>query len=387
MFDLLFVVAAVAAAVGGYRLGLIARVTSWFGLAIGVVVGSMVLPVLLKRLHDTDDATVALVAISTLVGAALVGQAAGLVLGSKAHIALPAGNLRTADQAAGSVAGVVGLLVGLWLLLPTLGDIPGRTSEQARSSVIAREVADFFPPAPDTIQALRRLVGDDPFPKVFDRFQPAPDPGTPPAESGLDQARARAVAQSVVKVEGEACGRLQEGTGFFVSENLVVTNAHVVAGEDNSVLELADGSEAEATVVAFDPDRDLAVLLTGASGPALQLADAAAGDIGGVFGHPGGRDLEISPFEVSEQISAQGRDIYDQAATERQVLVLASDLEPGDSGSALIDPAGRVIGVAFAVAPDKPGVGYALAVEELRPLLDGLPIGSLTEQDTRDCLV
>jgi S1-C subfamily serine protease len=387
MFDLLFMVAAVAAAVGGYRLGLIARVTSWFGLAIGAVVGSMVLPVLLKRLDDADDVTIALVAISTLVGAALIGQAVGLVLGSKAHIALPAGNLRTADRAAGGVAGVVGLLVGLWLLLPTLGDIPGRTSEQARSSVIAREVADFFPPAPDTIQALRRLVGDDPFPKVFDELEPAPDPGPPPAESGLDQARAQAVAQSVVKVEGEACGRLQEGTGFFVSENLVVTNAHVVAGEDDSVLELADGSEADATVVAFDPDRDLAVLLTGASGPALELADGAAGDVGGVFGHPGGRPLEISPFEVSEQITAQGRDIYDQAATERQVLVLASELEPGDSGSALIDPAGRVIGVAFAVAPDRPGVAYALAVEELRPLLDGLPIGSLTEQDTRDCLV
>ena len=42
------------------------------------------------------------------------------------------------------------------------------------------------------------------------------------------------------------------------------------------------------------------------------------------------------------------------------MLVLASDLAPGDSGSALVDPQGQVVGVAFAVAPDKPGVAYAL---------------------------
>jgi S1-C subfamily serine protease len=387
LFDILFLLIAVAAAVGGYRLGLIARVTSWLGLSLGVVVGSLVLPWLLKQLDDADDTTIAFVAISTLVGAALIGQAVGLVLGSRVHMTLPTGNVRRADQSAGAVAGIVGTLIGLWLLLPTLGDIPGRTSEQARESVIARTVVDHFPAAPDTVQALRRLVGDDPFPSVFDSFQPAPDPGPPPASTGLSETTADRVAQSVVKVEGEACDRVQEGTGFFVSEQLIVTNAHVVAGEDDSTIQLADGSTADATVVAFDPERDLAVLLTETSGPALPLAEAEAGDGGGVFGHPGGRPLEVSPFTVSEQITARGRDIYDRSGTERQVLVLASDLEPGDSGSALVDPEGRVIGVAFAVAPDKPGVAYALAIEELQPLLDSLPIGSLAAQDTGDCLV
>src|SRR5690606_13850085 len=155
-------------------------------------------------------------------------------------------------------------------------------------------------------------------------------------------------------------------------EDLVVTNAHVVAGEDESTVELADGSTLDADVVAFDPDRDLAVLRTdGAGGPPLSLRDAEVGDVGGVFGRPGGGPLEISPFRVADEITAVGRDIYDSGSTSREVLVLASELAPGDSGSALVDPAGEVIGVAFAVAPDKPGVAYALAIDELEAVLSG----------------
>ena len=75
--------------------------------------------------------------------------------------------------------------------------------------------------------------------------------------------------------------------------------------------------------------------------PRSRCATADTGETGGVFGHPGGGALEVSPFRVAEEITATGTDIYDQGSTSRDVLVLASDLEPGDSGSALVDPAGR----------------------------------------------
>jgi S1-C subfamily serine protease len=384
MLDLLLVLAGVAAGIGGYRLGFLARVTSWLGLALGVFVGSLLLPEVMRRLDGASDVTMAFVAICALAGTALIGQAAGLVLGSRLHIALPDGPARNTDRLAGAVAGVVGMLVGLWLLLPTLGDIPGWTSEQARTSIIAREVNHRFPPAPDSIQALRRLLGDDPFPTVFDRLQPAPEVGPPPTSTGITQATAGAVVSSVVKVEGEACGRIQEGSGFFVASDLVVTNAHVVAGEDDTSIELADGSDADATVVAFDPQRDLALLRTEASAPPLPLQAGERGDRGGVFGHPGGGPLEISPFQIGDQITARGRNIYDSAESERQVLVLASNLAPGDSGSALIDPEGQVVGVAFAIAPDKPGVAYALAISELQSVLAG---DLSVERDTGGCLV
>jgi S1-C subfamily serine protease len=385
VLDLLLVLFAASAATGGYRLGFLARASSWFGLALGVTLGALLLPEVLPRLEGASDVTIALVAVGTLVGTALIGQALGLFLGARLHAELPEGAARTTDQVAGGVFGVVGVLVALWILLPTLSHVPGWTAEQARSSRIAREVSNFFPNPPDTLEALRNIVGDDPFPEVFDALRPAPDVGTTPGDSGLSAEMEAAVTSSTVKVEGEACGRIQEGSGFFVTPQLVVTNAHVVAGEDDTDLELAGGDTVDATVVAFDPQRDLAVLRTDNLGIApLPLREAEQGDTGGVFGHPGGGPLEISPFRVSDQIPAVGRNIYDQGQTRREVLVLASELAPGDSGSALVDPEGRVVGVAFAVAPDKPGVAYALAIEELEAVLDG---DLSRPRATGDCLV
>jgi S1-C subfamily serine protease len=385
VLDVLLVIVAVSAAVAGYRLGFIARATSWAGLALGVTVGALVLPSLLRHLRGASDVTVALVAIAALAGTALLGQALGLVLGTRLNVALPDGPVRRIDQVVGALLGIAGLLVGLWLLLPTLADVQGVVSEQARGSVIAREVNARFPDAPDTLQALRRLVGDNPFPRVFDALRPAPDPGVVPGASGLSDGLATTVAASTVKIEGEACSRIQEGSGFFVADDLVVTNAHVVAGEDDSDVVLSDGSRMDGTVVAFDPVRDLAVLRTsGADRPALPLDGAEVGTSGGVFGHPGGGPLEISPFQVGEQITAVGTDIYDSRRSERKVLVLAADLAPGDSGGALIDPRGQVVGVAFAIAPDRASVAYALDVDEVTAVLSG---DLSQERDTGDCLV
>jgi S1-C subfamily serine protease len=133
-----------------------------------------------------------------------------------------------------------------------------------------------------------------------------------------------------------------------------------------------DGEAVPATVVAFDPARDIAVLQADGLGrPALPLVAADEGDIGAVFGHPGGGDLTLSPFQVGREVTATGRDIYDSGPTARQVLFLAAQLQPGDSGGALVDPAGEVIGVAFAVAPDDPNVAYALTVAEIEAVLNG----------------
>ncbi|HZM31614.1 MAG TPA: MarP family serine protease [Acidimicrobiales bacterium] len=385
LFDIALILLAVSAALGGYRLGFLARASSWLGLAVGVVAGAVVLPQLLPRIQDTSDATKTIVAVATIVGMALIGQALGLLLGSNLRAELPLGSARRTDQVAGALVGVAGVLVVLWILLPILAHVQGWTAEQARASRIAQEVADTFPNPPDTLEALRRIMGDDPFPQVFDALRPAPDVGTAPGASGLSEETAERVSLSTVKIQGQACGRIQEGSGFFVDDDLVVTNAHVVAGEDDSDVELSDGSTLDADVVAFDPERDLAVLRTEDSDRTpLPVRAASTGDTGGVFGHPGGGPLEISPFRVSDQITATGTDIYDRSRTSREVLVLASELAPGDSGSALVDSSGQVVGVAFAVAPDKPGVAYALAVEELEAVLAG---DLSRERDTGGCLV
>ncbi|HEX6567712.1 MAG TPA: MarP family serine protease, partial [Acidimicrobiales bacterium] len=327
VFDIVVILFGVGAAIGGYRLGFFARSASWLGLALGLAAGALLLPEVLPQVQDASEATIALVATGLLVGSALIGNALGLVLGSRLHAELPPGPARRADQVAGGVIGIVGVLVIVWLLLPTLAHVPGWMAEQARGSAIAREVNEAFPDPPDAIEALRRIVGDDPFPQVFDDLTRAPDTGASPGTSGLSTEMANQVVRSTVKVQGIACSRIQEGSGFFVDDDLVVTNAHVVAGEDESTVELADGSTLEADVVAFDPQRDLAVLRTRSGGaPPLPVRPADVGDTGGVFGRPGGGPLEISPFRVADQITAVGRDIYDQGSTSRDVLVLASEL-------------------------------------------------------------
>jgi S1-C subfamily serine protease len=383
LLDVVLLALMVAAAVGGYRLGFLARALSWAGMGLGIVLAAHFLPSVLRHFENGQPSGKLMIAIGVLLGGAFVGQALGLVIGAQLHTVLPAGG-RPLDRVAGAVSGVLGVFIGLWLMLPTLAGVPGNIARLTRNSAVLRAVDDLAPEPPDTLQALRRLVGDNAFPQVFSGLHPAPDVGPPPAESGIDQATLDRVTASTVQIEGPACGRIQEGSGWVAADGFVVTNAHVVAGEDSTDVLTRDGRKIAATVVYFDSDRDLAVLSAPDLGlPALERSDAKPGDRGAVLGHPGGGPLEVSPYLVSDEVEAVGRDQYDRHTTRRQVLILASDLAPGDSGAALIDPKGEVVGVAFAIAPDRPRTAYALDIVEVEAALSA-PRGN--EADTGRCL-
>jgi S1-C subfamily serine protease/uncharacterized membrane protein required for colicin V production len=370
LLDLLLAGAVIGAVAGGYRLGFTARVLSWVGMALGLVVALRALPWVLGRLNGTDHQRMILFTIGLIVFGAAVGQMAGLAVGARLAPRSQRGRAVAVDRILGGVAGLLGLLVVAWLILPLVAVTPGWPSQLASGSLVARTLSEHLPQPPDAAQTLRALVGDDKYPQVFQALEPEPSVGAPPAATGLDDTTASRVAASVLKVEGLACNRIQDGTGFVVGDNLVVTNAHVVAGEQTTSVERDDGRRLTATVVAFDPHRDLALLsVNRLRRPALVLTDAERGSTGGVFGHPGGEPLRIAPFAVARQIEATGRDIYDRDPTTRQVLELAAALRPGDSGSALVDPQGQVVGVAFAISTDHPGVAYALADAEVRTVL------------------
>lgn len=364
--------AAVGAGLGGWRLGFLARAVSWVGLAVGIAAGALLCRPVLEAMEGAEDAQRVVTAVFLLAGGGLVGQAVGLVAGARLHLALPLGGARLADRVAGVAAGVAGVLAVVWLLVPAMADAPGAPARLARGSAIARELAAALPVPPAALRSLEELVGTD-LPDVLGAFERAPELGPPPAAAGLDAAVAEAVAASTVKVEARACGRLQDGSGAVLAPELVVTNAHVVAGADGVTVERhPDGEVLDAEVVAFDPGRDLAVLaVPGIDRPALPLGDAEPGDVGAVFGHPGGGTLELSPYLVGREVTATGRDVYDTTDTRRQVLFLAAELAPGDSGGPLVAPTGEVVGVAFAIAPDDPTVAYALTVEEVRAVLAG----------------
>ena len=369
--DLFLIIMIVTAVAGGYRLGFLARATSWIGLIIGVLAASYFLPGIIDSLQGYEPSSRFLIAAGIFIGAAFLGQAVGLLVGANLHRALPLGPLRGVDRAAGAAAGIAGVLVTIWLLTPSMADVPGWPARQARSSRVAKAVSDLFPPPPDTLAALRNLVGEENFPGVFGPFQAAPDAGPAPEASGLSQAVVDRVRTSTVKVEGIACGRVQDGSGFTVAPGLVVTNAHVVAGESEISVQSPDRASLPAVVVVFDPDRDLAVLrVTGLGLPPLPIGSAGVGTTGAVFGHPRGQDeVEVSPAIIRQEVAAVGRDLYDSHAIRRQVYILAANLEPGDSGGGLVDSAGRVVGVAFAIAPDRPGTAYALTDDELNAVL------------------
>lgn len=371
MLDVLIILLLVGAGVGGYRLGFVARAASWAGMLVGLFVAARLMPRVIESLgEDASRTGLVLVAAGLLLGGAAIGQALGLLVGSRAQTGITTTGGRRADHLGGAVAGVLGTLVIVWLLVPAGADMSGWQARAVRESRIVQALTDTLPAAPDATRTLRRLLGDG-YPQVFEGLDRSPEVGPVPEETGLTQEQAQAISGSIVKVVGEACGRIQEGTGWVVEDGLVVTNAHVVAGEPETVLQRQDGSEVPATLVAFDPERDLAVLSSPELGlPALPVGDSAVDQRGAVFGHPGGGPLELSPFITRQRIDAVGTDIYGSPGTERDVLVLASDLAPGDSGSPLVDTAGQVVGVAFAIAPDREGVAYALSTDELRTVLD-----------------
>jgi S1-C subfamily serine protease len=131
---------------------------------------------------------------------------------------------------------------------------------------------------------------------------------------------------------------------------------------------LSSGRSLNATVVMFDPNIDLALLSVRSLGQnPLPVAIPQVGVNGAVFGHPNGQDsVAITPARIDQEEDAVGQNLYDTHTTRRDVLVLAAALEHGDSGGPLVDPAGQVIGVAFAISANQPGVSYALSTSELR---------------------
>ena len=195
------------------------------------------------------------------------------------------------------------------------------------------------------------------------RLLPMPAPAAMPAQAQ--------VGASTVRVSGVACGRRLSGSGFSPAPDTIVTNAHVVAGTTTTAVLRPDGRSLPATVVTFDPVRDLAVLsVPGLGQPSLPIGTAVVGETDAVYGHPLGQaPLEISPARVLRRVTTDVGDIYDRPAMPRQILVLGAELEPGDSGAALVNSAGSVVGVAFAVSNLRRGVAFAVASEELAPVL------------------
>jgi S1-C subfamily serine protease len=371
LFDLVILALIAALAVGGYRLGFVARVLSWVGLAVGIAAAAALAPGLLDAFRGPDPGSNLLIVGLIFAAIASLGGALGATAGAALRRSLPLGVFRQVDQVAGAIAGGLSAVVLVWLLLPAVQDATPEIARQVRNSAIARALDRLGPEAPASLQALRQRVSDANFPKVFDELRPSPRAGSPPVGQVLAPAIQTRVRASTVRVSGTACGRLMEGSGFSPAADTIVTNAHVVAGVRSPQVLRPNGKRLSAQVQLFDPQRDLALLAVPDLGDApLPVASADVGDTGAVFGHPEGQvEVDVQPYRVTDRRTAVGRDLYNETVTRRDVLFLAARLAPGDSGGALVNQSGAVVGVAFAVAPDEPATAFALSDKELRAAL------------------
>lgn len=370
----LAVLAVLATAVwGGYRLGLVVGGTSWVFLVQGLVVASLLTPAVVEG-PGGDAAVLRLtLGVALFAGAGWAAQATGRRVGVEFRRQLVADELRRTDHAAGAAVAPLAVLVALWLVvLPPMQAAPGWPSDLARGSAVARGLVAALPGAPDTSNALRRLTAPVAQPEVLTALGPAGDSSPPPRRLALTDDVVRRVTASTVRVEGTSCLFDRVGSGFAVDDDLVVTNAHVVAGQARPSVVRPDGKRLSAVVAVYDTQRDLALLrVRGLGQDPLPLGVARAGALGAVFGHPEGRtQLEVSPAAIRNQLVARVQDPGLVEPVRRNVLVLAADLQPGDSGGALVTPEGEVAGVAFAISRARAGVAFAVTVDELRSVLD-----------------
>ena len=297
--DLLLVLLAVVAAVGGWRLGFVRRFAGWLGAAAGLGIAILIAPALLRRLDLASDLSVVLVVTALMVLLASIGQGLGALAGARVSQSVESPVVRGIDATGGMLLGVVAIAVMTWLVVPVMADAEGWPSASTRGSLLAGLVDRWLPEPPEQIRELERQLAGGASPQLFTGLREAPEIPAAPLGSPVSQATLDSVAPSAVRLQSNACSRIQSGSGFFVGEGLIATNAHVVAGSTRTEITTADGVEAVGEVVSFDPETDLALLRTDLDRAALPVAEPVRGDRGLVLGFPGG-----GPFEP---VTVRGR--------------------------------------------------------------------------------
>jgi S1-C subfamily serine protease len=369
LLDVVILLLVVVSVVTGFRRGAALQVMTYAGLILGLIVGAILAP---RVAGLTDDPFgQAATALLTLLLFAALGDAAGFLIGRRVWAAARRSRLDPIDAGAGSVVAGAAALLTVWFLAFNLvqGAFPA-LSRQIRGSAIVNGIDAVLPRPPSLLAQVRTFLNEFGFPEVFAGLPPAPaGPVQEPTEAEAQRAF-DAADQSTVRIVGEACGRISEGSGFVADGGVVVTNAHVVAGVTSPEVQVQGGGGFAATTVLFDPQLDLAILRPSeAPADALDLDQTLLdrGDTGAVLGYPGGGGLTGDAAAVRRTIPAVGRDIYGQEVVNRDVYELQAVVRPGNSGGPFVTTDGEVAGVVFAASTTDEDIGYALTAAEVTP--------------------
>jgi len=355
--DWIIVVFTVLMALWGYAQGLIVGALSLAGFAAGAFIGSRLGPLLLTEGSESPYAP-----LFALVGALIVGGvlASGLELvGFRLRHRL--GDALGVLDGVGGGALVACIGLGLvWIGGAVALQTPGASElrEPIQRSAILRELNEHLPPSGQILRAFARF---DPFPQIEG---PQADVRAPDARVARDP-QVRAAGRSVVKVLGTACGLGVQGSGWVAGDGLVVTNAHVVAGQDDTTVQVGGaGSHHDAEAVWFDSRNDLALLRApGLAGtPALRLhEEAAQGTSAAILGFPENGPYHVAPARLGSTSTVVSQDAYGRGPVRRSITALRGRVRQGNSGGPVVDGRGRVVATIFAATVSNSGrSGYGV---------------------------
>lgn len=364
-----------AMALWGYQQGLIVGALSLAGFFGGALIGSRLAPELLREGSRSPYAPLMALLGALLVGGAVAILLEGLAYGVRGRLVRGSATGLLDGLGGAALTGAVGLALA-WLGGAVALHTPGASGlrRDVQRSEILRRLNELLPPAGPIIKALNRI---DPFPRVE-----GPEAGVrapPPAIARDPQVRAAGAA--VVRVLGTACGLGVEGSGWVAAPGLVVTNAHVVAGQDDTAVQAhGAGARLPAVAVHFDSRNDLAVLRAAVGGLApLRLAtDPARGTAAAILGYPENGPYRVTPARLGATETAISQDAYGRGPLQRRMTTIRGRIRSGNSGGPAVDGAGRVLATVFAATDGRPAGGFGVPNEVVERALDRIdgPVGT-----------
>lgn len=348
----------------GYRQGLIVGALTLAGFALGAFAGSRLGPLLLSQGSDSPYAPLCGALGALLVGALAAVAVESIALGLRQRL-IQRRFLHRADGAGGAaLIGAVALGLA-WVFGAVALHAPGTTQLRAdvQDSVILRSLNNVLPPTGPVLNALDRV---DPAPAISGPATPLAPPDPRIAEDP-DVLRA---GDSVVRVLSTACGLGIEGSGWAVRPGLIVTNAHVLAGADDTTVTTQDGTELDATAVYYQPEDDLALLRIGVDLPPLPIStERPVGAPAAVLGYPENGPYALTPARLGETRTTISDDSYGHGPVRRSITALGGRVRSGNSGGPLVDAEGEALGTVFAATTTGPPGGFAVPVDLVREAL------------------
>jgi S1-C subfamily serine protease len=367
--DWCLVVLTLAYALSGYWQGFIAGACATAGLLLGGLAGIWLAPVLLG--DAAPSLWVSLGALFVVLVMASLGQAILQYIGTRLRARLTWQPIRAVDAVGGAVLSVVAVLVVAWMLGVAISGsrIPG-ISPQVRDSRVLVAVNEVMPVrAQQALRSFDDVVGSSFFPRYLEPFAPERIVKVPVADRRvLRDPEIRAAASSVFKIRSNnRCGSGVEGTGFLYAPGKLMTNAHVVAGVTEPMVQVGDDS-LPGTVVYYNPDVDVAVIdVPDLDGPTIRFDLAGReGQQGAVLGFPQDGPFDAQAVRIRSDQRLRSPDIYGNGTVTRHVFSLRGLIRPGNSGGPVVSTRGRVLGVVFAASVSDRETGYALTADQVR---------------------